>query len=281
MLDRLDALQWLLDAGVDVNASTHNATALSAAAGQASVNTVRWLLDRGADIDAYGEPRGSTPLHAAIEEGRLDVVRLLIERGADPDILEGNPGRNALAAARFWDEDEIADYLEGLGVSEVVLEPEPVDVESPAFAESGRAMGPGEWLDSNWGHVRDAVGRHGIDALGAKNRTFFLVGYLIHELANGGADQLYANPSAAFTQAMAEALDRVGASELARTLRTLNALFPGGDPARDQGRRLARFEGLPPEVGALAAELEGILDECRPEDGECALLARLHDHYHA
>ena len=134
--DRFDVMAFLLEAGVDVNASTYAYTPLSIAARDGTVDAVRWLLDRRRrerpgrahrlDAPGGGGRRGS-PGDGAIPAGH----------GADPDILHGNPQRNALRP-RGLGHDEIAEYLKSRGVTEVIVEREPVDVESPGFLDTER-----------------------------------------------------------------------------------------------------------------------------------------------
>jgi hypothetical protein len=279
--DRIDVLEVLLADGVNINGSTVMDTPLSSAAKGATVETVAWLLDHGADINGKSEKNGSTPLHSAIMEGRLEMVEFLLDRGADPDILEGNPRRNALAAARFWGEDDIADVLERRGIAEILIQPEPVDVESARFLVEEEPLGIVEWFESKWPHVYEYGVKHGLAAMSEKNRVFFLVGYLIDQLANGGAEMVYANPSAGYATEMPAALDKIGATEAARVIRDINACFPGGTPAKDLEERMAQLESMDDTVIAFGEKLESIFEECLPEGGECKLLVQLYDFWHA
>jgi uncharacterized protein len=231
--NRADVLPVLVAAGIDIDAaSSLGHTALSTAASNGAFEAAQWLLDHGADVNGIAEPNGSPPLHEAIMVGRLDMVKFLLEHGADPNVLDGNPARNAVAAAKFWREEEIAAFLESRGLSETVVEPEPVDVEKPSFMAKGN-LGPAEWFDKKWWHVYDC-GTHGLDALSDKNQVLFLVGYLIDQLGNGDASMVYYNPSAEYTSQMTKALDKIGARRAAQVIRDINALFPGGVPAADQ-----------------------------------------------
>ena len=147
-------------------------------------------------------PNTSTPLEAAIVEGRLEMVKYLLEHGADPDLLYGNPRRNALASARFWGHDEIAAFREDRGIAEIVVERDPVDVESPAFLNADKALAVVKWFEEKWPHVYAYGIRHGLDSMCERNRTLFLVGYLIDQLANGGTSFVYINPSAEYVSEM-------------------------------------------------------------------------------
>ena len=50
-----------------------------------SLEATEWLLGHGVDVQAsYPLSGGVTPLHHAAEEGDLDMARLLLAYGADP-----------------------------------------------------------------------------------------------------------------------------------------------------------------------------------------------------
>ena len=274
-----DVLAFLVDAGLDVNRASLHDTPLSATARVGTVETAQWLLDHGADVNAKVEPRGATPLHTAVEEGRLEMVRLLLERGANPDILHGNPQRNALAAARFWGHDDVAEFLESQGIVEIVIETTSVDVEAPGFSDPAGVSNPATWLDAKWPHVYEYVLTHGLASMSEKNQVLFLVGYLIEQLADGGTVMLYSNPSAKYAPDMAIALDKIGAKRAAQTIHELNALFPGGAPAKDDELRTEQLESLPPQASRLAEALEAVFDERQPE-GERVVVAQLYNFYY-
>jgi hypothetical protein len=275
--DRVDVLPMLVAAGADVNAVILRDTALTSAARSGAVGAAAWLLEHGADVNGRASPKDATPLHRAVVEGRLEMVKLLLERGADPNMTYGNPARNAAAAARFWRHEAVAVYLEGLGHAAAVVERPPVDVEAPAFRESG-SSDPGEWFEQKWWHVYDYATRRGLEKLGERNRLLYMVGYLIDQLVDGGTVSVYYNPSGAHVVEIAEALDRIGAARAAEIVRAINALFPGGAPAADTEARAKQMERLPPVAEELGAELEEISRETSPR-GERRILRQLFDYY--
>jgi len=277
--NRVDLLPILIAAGIDVHSVTSIQTPLGAAASEGAIDAARWLLDRGVPVDRRAENHGSTPLHEAVASGHLDMVELLLGRGADPEIVEGNPARNAVASAKLFQQVEIFAFLVSRGLSEVVIEPELVDVESPAFL-SDDPIDPVKWYENKWWHVYYYGTKHGLEALGRKNRVLFLVGYLINQVSNGGTSQFYFNPSGPYAPKIAAALDEIGAVHAARLIRALNALFPGGAPPEDFDLRADQMEALPPEAGTLGEELERIVVELLP-GGDPAILGQLYEYYHS
>jgi Domain of unknown function (DUF4375)/Ankyrin repeats (3 copies) len=278
--NRVEMLPILVAAGIDVNAAVLSHTPLGSAVRHGAFEAAQWLLDHGADVSGRADPKGPTPLHEAIVKGRLDMVKFLLERGADPNALYGNPGRNAVAAAKFSRRGEITAFLESQGLSETVVEARAVNVEHPSFMSSDN-LGPSEWFDKKWRHVYDHGTRKGLDALGEKNQVLFLVGYLIDQLCNGGALMLYYNPSGGFTVQMAKALDKIGANRAAQLIGEISALFPGGVPAADREARERQIEKLPTKASDLGAELERLFDDRVPNGGERVLRTQLHDYYNA
>lgn len=67
----------------------------------------------------------------------------------------------------------------------------------------------------------------------------------------------------------------------AALLREINALFPGGAPAADEGDRSRQLAQLPERAGALAAELERVVTASNVAAGGKVLLTRLYDFYFA
>jgi ankyrin repeat protein len=86
--DELEILQLLLEHGAN---SLEKARALQAAAYKGALEAVEVLIDAGADVNAsptfysiaYEQEEVRTALQAAAQQGHLDVVRLLLERGAE------------------------------------------------------------------------------------------------------------------------------------------------------------------------------------------------------
>ncbi|HVW00612.1 MAG TPA: ankyrin repeat domain-containing protein, partial [Planctomycetaceae bacterium] len=276
---RTDVLQLLLDAGADVNGPDDaDETPLAAAARHGNIDAAEWLLEHGAEIDR-APGYSATPLHVAIMEGHLPVVEFLLDRGADPNIRHGNPERNALAAARFWGQEEIAELLEQRGVSEVVIEQEPVDVEADEYRDSRKMLPPLEWFEKTWPEIYDFAMQHELESMGERNRVCFLVGYLITQLVDGGPISVYRNPSGRYVLQMPEALEKIGAQRAAQLIRQLNAALPGGAPPLDDESRWEQFEELPPAAAALGQELETLFEEWAPAGDVRLLVAQLHGFY--
>ena len=79
----LEAVQWLLDHGAEVDRSSTGGTALHVAVQENHLAIARLLLDRGADINRQ-DVDGETPLCYCRS---VDAAEFLLARGADPGIL--------------------------------------------------------------------------------------------------------------------------------------------------------------------------------------------------
>jgi Domain of unknown function (DUF4375)/Ankyrin repeats (3 copies) len=277
--NRVDVLELLLAAGVDLAEPDDHESPLSAAAGEGAVEAAQWLLDHGANLNKKPIGHGTAPLHNAVRSGQIEMVEFLLDRGADPDILGGNPLRNSLALARLFSEDDVAELLQARGVSEIVIESEPVDVEAEAFLEQGKGQPADKWFERAWPDVYASVLRIGLDSMSERNQVLFLVGYLTTQLADGGVESVYANPSGEFAPLMPAALEKIGAREASQLIRRINAFFPDGKPAAENEPRWKQMELLPPEVEQLGEKLDGVLAKNRP-DGQCVLVSQLYAFYH-
>jgi ankyrin repeat protein len=117
---RTEVLPRLLRAGAHIDADPYRGTPLIWAAVCNRIETVAWLIDHGAAVNrkaTFGgltHGQGTTALHLASQYGHLAMVRLLVERGADPGIRDDLHNANALAAANFFKQDAVRDYLQSL-----------------------------------------------------------------------------------------------------------------------------------------------------------------------
>jgi len=84
---RIEAAQYLVDRGADVNGFAYQTTALHRATWKGHAGMVEWLLDRGVSIDTRGwlggHVQGGTALHIAANSGHLELARILVARGAN------------------------------------------------------------------------------------------------------------------------------------------------------------------------------------------------------
>jgi len=110
---RYDIAQLLIDHGVDANETNGmGMTALHIVAGQGTVDSARWLLDRGADIHARDREFESTALAWAARAGREDMVRFLLSRGAAPVHPDDEQWATPIAWARRRDHAKVASLLD-------------------------------------------------------------------------------------------------------------------------------------------------------------------------
>jgi ankyrin repeat protein len=132
-------LKLLLEHGADPLISTDSkVTPLMVASGigwvqgvtyewspQATLETVKLLLDKGADVNAQDLLDGRTALMGAAHKGRNDVIELLVQHGADLSLRDigSRDSIHALAGVR-WQAIDYADGLVRVGVQSAIAHPE-------------------------------------------------------------------------------------------------------------------------------------------------------------
>jgi ankyrin repeat protein len=108
--NRLEAVRWILDMGVDVNTrGDEDWTPLMYAGRGGDAQITGYLLDNNADIHARNN-YGRTALHEAVVSGDFEVVHELVNRGADINV-NARVGGTPLAVAAWNNRREIAAYL--------------------------------------------------------------------------------------------------------------------------------------------------------------------------
>ncbi|WP_236794298.1 ankyrin repeat domain-containing protein [Amycolatopsis sp. GM8] len=120
---RVDTVRALADRGADLDADVYRGTALTWAASCGQESTVRALLELGADVNrrgTFGGPghgQGITALHLAAQNNRLDVITALLEAGADPSIEDELFSSTPLGWATHFDRHEAKALLASATVS--------------------------------------------------------------------------------------------------------------------------------------------------------------------
>ena len=84
-------------------------TALHVAAVRGELDALGWLLDAGVDIHANGE-EGYTALHEAVGHGHHEAVRFLLARGASPH-RTNDDGESPLDIAQLSGDEATAALL--------------------------------------------------------------------------------------------------------------------------------------------------------------------------
>jgi len=114
----LEIARFLAEKGADIHAAASNGTgynALTAAVTAGRTEAVQWLLERGLDPN-YRYGPGYTPLLSAASNGQLEILKLLLARGADPHAT-ANDGKSALALATERNHPQVADLLRARSAS--------------------------------------------------------------------------------------------------------------------------------------------------------------------
>ena len=131
------ATKLLLERGANANAlSNYWGSALQVAASKSRSDLMVLLLDHGANPEST--LNGERALHISAKFGCLACVKALVEAGADVNAVTfGHYGRTPIHLAKFYNYDEMANYLMAHGV--VLPKPEPISAKlASADAEKGR-----------------------------------------------------------------------------------------------------------------------------------------------
>lgn len=116
---RVEAMAFLHARGAVIDSIPYFGTPLVHAVLNDQLDAINWLLDHGADIDkkcGYGEPKAATPLHfSAAWGGHLEAAKLLVARGADLSIRDGDYNSPASGWANHFGHKDIEAFLKAAG----------------------------------------------------------------------------------------------------------------------------------------------------------------------
>jgi ankyrin repeat protein len=84
-----------------------------------NADAVRWLIDRGVDVNAKRVlwDCNHTALHVIAERGAIDLARMLLAAGADPNIRDDKYNATALGWAEYCGQPQVADLLRERGAT--------------------------------------------------------------------------------------------------------------------------------------------------------------------
>lgn len=110
--DRLDFVQWLVEKGADIKATSEDRgyTAIMDAVWRGNVEITHYLIKQGSDLNTINK-EGQSMLVLAVGANRTQICKLLAENGANPDIPD-SMGMSAYGYAKLFKKTEIADILE-------------------------------------------------------------------------------------------------------------------------------------------------------------------------
>jgi hypothetical protein len=128
----------LLDKGANIDAGTSSDPGFTplvyAAYGNAPLEFVRLLVERGANVNAASIIDGFTPVAWAATHRRRDIVTYLVDKGADIDkaigVLDRHRDQQAAMEFLYGLKKEMADSTQQKGVQTTALDKEPPTIKS-------------------------------------------------------------------------------------------------------------------------------------------------------
>ena len=97
--DNFEICQRFVDAGININCRTEDATPMLNVAIRSEQNRmVEWLLSQNVDIDAVSNDRGYSAVMDAVWKNNYELTKTLVERGANLNFI-GRDGQSVLVLA--------------------------------------------------------------------------------------------------------------------------------------------------------------------------------------
>lgn len=114
--DDLEMMQWLIQAGADLSATTRLGamTPLAIAATNGNAATIQELVKAGADPKAANS-NGTTPLMMAAAAGKPEAIKLLLDAGADPNARDLTNDQTPVMFAAALNRSQAIRLLAGRG----------------------------------------------------------------------------------------------------------------------------------------------------------------------
>ena len=121
-LKRYDlAARMLQDDPARIGPDGRDTIALHLLVAKKNADAVRWLIDRGVDVNAKRVlwDCNHTALHVTteLEGGAIELTRMLLDAGADPNIRDDKYDATVLGWAEYCGQPQIADLLRQRGAA--------------------------------------------------------------------------------------------------------------------------------------------------------------------